>query len=773
MKKVALMTWYTYYNYGTSLQVTALTECLRKLGYDSSIIAYEPKGGLSETHKKIGMKWLVGKVIKKIRARLTKDITYSTVERDQLFRNYLSSKLKETVKCRSYSELYDLNKEYDAFVCGSDQIWSPLCYDDKYFLSFVEYPEKMIAYAPSIGSTKIENNIIKEKMKTQISRFKYLAVREKQGADLIKELTGLDAKVVIDPTLLMSSKEWDEFADVNSVKKIKETEYIICYFLGKSKNYMRYIKKLSQELNIPYYFIPVTWKDKKSGHSVPFEVGPREFLSLIKNAKYVCTDSFHGMAFSINYNKPFSVFKRFKDNDPKNQNSRIFNLLKLMSLENRLIDYDDFSTLEKALECNFNKANENLKKLRVECLRYLESSLKQATSFKEDKQSQKKYKITDICCGCGACCTVCPTDAIAIMKDDEGFEHYYIDEEKCVRCGNCKTVCPMINIVAPQIENSKSLYAIKSKNKEVLKVSSSGGVGHEISKKLQDEDYYISGCMYDSIDKCAKHILIKPEEKNKLSLLQGSKYIQSISSNVMREISNLSKKDKLVFFGTPCQVAALDKLLKKKETRGNCILVDLICHGVPSDYLWKKYLMEMDKKFNVGKKPKVIFRDKINEWRKRLITIEGKNKISIKENQDDFYAFFRRGLCYMEACSDCPYRERSSADVRIGDYWGNRYINDKEGVSMVITNTLEGEKLVSELKNNCEIIQNELSEYWTVQYPYNPQRPTIREELIVQLKDNKKSFGQLRKEYCSYYDFKEKLSPYYQVIKKIIKKIVR
>lgn len=768
LKKVALMTWYTYYNYGTSLQVTALTKCIQKLGYDVFIIAYEPKGTLYKTPKKITLQWITKKIIKKI---LNTKKTYLSLEREILFKNYLSKRLKETSKCRSYSELHDLNKEYDAFVCGSDQIWSPLCYDDKYFLSFVENSEKMIAYAPSVGSIKIDNEIVKEKMQKNISRFtKYLSVREQQGADLIKDLTGLDAKVVIDPTLLLSSNEWDEYVDINTSKQLEEQEYIICYFLGERNNYMDYVKKLSKKLNVPYYLIPVTQEDKNSRNSVPFEVGPVEFISLIKNAKYICTDSFHGMVFSINYNKPFSVFKRFKDNDPRNQNSRIFNLLRLVSLEDRLIDYDNFSNFENVLKCNFEKVNKKLQKLRSNCLSYLEASLKEATSFEENKIKDKEYKITDYCCGCGACTTVCPVDAIRIEKDIEGFEHYFINQEKCIQCGKCKTVCPMCDIIAQEIKNSKGLYAVKSNNKEVLKNSSSGGVGYEIAKKFQDVGYYIAGCMYDSEINSARHILIKSEEKSKLSLLQGSKYIQSILVNTMKEISNLSKEDRLVFFGTPCQVAAVDKLLTKKGYRENSVLVDLICHGVPSDYLWKKYLDDLNRRFNIGKNPNVLFRSKKLEWRKRLLVAYGNKKIyEKKELEDDFYAFFRRGLCDMKSCSDCPYREKSAADIRIGDYWGERYVTDKNGVSMVIANTIKGEKIISSLDKNCEIQKNDLFEYWTVQYPYNPQKPIIREKLIQELKDNKKSIQELRKEYCNYYDLKEKISPYYQFLKRIIK----
>src|SRR5699024_2285823 len=125
-----------------------------------------------------------------------------------------------------------------------------------------------------------------------------------------------------------------------------------------------------------------------------------------------------------------------------------------------------------------------------------------------------------------------------------------------------------------------------------------------------------------------------------------------------------------------------------------------------------------------------------------------------EENKDDFYAFFRRGLCYMESCSDCPYRERSAADLRIGDYWGDRFAYDKQGVSMVISNTTNGDDLINtiEFKKTCDVSPHNLTEYWSVQFPYNQTRPLIREQLITELKNDNIALHTLRKKYCAYYD---------------------
>ena len=764
---IAIMTWFSYKNYGSALQSSAISHVIAKLGYNADLINYMPKGVIEDEQ----YKRLLGRVINKIKR--VKNSSYSSPEQDKLFNKYIEERTSRTQLLRSYPELYELNSEYDAFVCGSDQIWSPICYDDKYFLSFVENPEKMVAYAPSIGSTYIANPTIKERMSAHISRFQHLAVREQQGADLIKSLTGQIARVVLDPTLLINAAEWDEFAAVEKTNKLADKEYILCYFLGEPDKYMDYVKRISAKMGVSYYVIPQTIKQKKSKNVVPFEVGPSEFVSLVRNAKYVCTDSFHGMAFSINYNIPFSVFKRFRDNDPKNQNSRVLNLLKILNLENRLVDYTDKTDITAMFSCDFSETNLCLSEQRINSIEYLKGALEKAVNENGSENKFSPYKITDMCCGCGACAIVCSKEAITVLRNAEGFDHYSIDENMCVRCGKCKSVCPMAKITAPDIKDSLALYSVKSTSEKILQQSSSGGAGYELAMVLLQHEYFISGCMYDSVDNSAKHIWIAPEEIDKLTLLQGSKYIQSRSADAMKYLEKVKTSEKVAFFGTPCQVAGIDKLLRKKGIRQNAVLVDLICHGVPSYHLWNKYIQEIDEKYGTGSNPSVIFRSKEREWRLLQMLLVGNGHTYRKvEYLDDFYAFFRRGLCYMEVCSDCPYRERSVADLRIGDYWGTRFEKDKQGVSMVIANTEKGRGLLQTLARTgkCSIQKQDLSEYWNVQYPYNPRRPLVRESLIRELIKDEKTVHQLRKEYCSYYDRQETVSKVYKTIKKIVRR---
>lgn len=764
-KKVAIMTWYHYLNCGTALQATALYHQIEKLGYIPVLIQYQPKGQIKNFTKKYFLKSFA----KKIKSVFNDMFISASLE--ELYSEYVCEKVTETMPCVSFPDLYDLNQSMDAFVCGSDQVWSPLCFDDKYFLSFVAQPKKMVAYAPSFGCEEIADSIIKEKIKVLVSRFSHLSVREQQGVALIKNLTGQNAEQVLDPTLLMSAEEWDSFVDVEHIQK-PDAPYILCYFLGNEKKYQKTVEQLSKASGLPVYVIPITKRQRKSASCVPFEVGPKEFVSLIKHASYVCTDSFHGMAFSINYHIPFFAFKRFADNAGDNQNSRIFSLLKLLKLEDRLVDKTRLDIKNK-LSCDFEYADKMLNEQRELSTKFLKECLADAVNNTDNSCNSADYSITDLCCGCGSCAAICPKNAITISKDEEGFEQYSIDHSLCIKCGKCKTVCPMQKIQAPMLTQAKSLYSIKSKSKEVLASSSSGGVGYEIAKAYQKAGYYICGCMYDTTDNSAKHFVISPNESEKLSLLQGSKYIQSSSSVAIRKVAEISKENKVVFFGTPCQTAGLDKLLNVLGRRENVLLVDLICHGVPTYYLWSKYLYAINKVHDTGTNPAIEFRSKEYPWRKMTIAITGNGRRYTKnEIKDDFYAFFRRGLCYMKTCSDCPYREKSSADLRIGDYWGERFKKDKEGVSMVLANTEKGEEVISLLrkKNLCDIQEQDLCEYWSVQSPYNPQRPLIRENLINELKDDSIRLKDLRKKYCSGYDFYERYAKYIKIIKKIIRR---
>lgn len=756
MKKIAIMTWYDYNNYGSKLQATATMEWLLKNEYKPIFINYKPRG-LIYTDKKEKKDYY----LKKIKSRIF-DKTIS----NNKFLLFSKKFFSETPICDSYVDLYQLNEEYDAFICGSDQIWSPFNFDPRYFLDFAE-KNKIIAYAPSIGAHEIVSKPIQKEMKKLIDRFEFLSVREKTGANIIKKICKREPIIVADPTLLLDNKGWSKYENKLLDNELKNQKYILSYFLGPSQKYIREIEKYAKEKNLKIYNIPVFRKREINKYNYPKEIGPSEFLSLIKNAKVVFTDSFHGIAFSVNYNIQFFAYKRFNNKSNINQNSRVIDFLDNLSLEDRLID--EKKTIKNEM-INYKKINDRVEEIRKKSSDFLKESLKEITERKKEIKKETGRDLTKYCSGCGACASVCPVEAISIKTNDEGFQSCTFDNEKCIKCGLCVKVCPMKRVKATNIRECKEFCSFKSKDYNTLISSSSGGAGHTMASFLNRKGYYVCGCSYNNNKDVAEHIIIQPN-KEELFKIQGSKYLQSFCVEGIKKSIRLAQNSNLVFIGTPCQIAGVDKIAKEKNIRNKMILIELICHGVPTYLLWKKYLDERFKQKPASKKNHyIIMRDgKLSAKRKYIIKILDENKHIIYKNtqeKDLFYSFFNEGTCLNKSCFECPYRTKSAADIRIGDYWGEKFKNDTTGISMVTVMSDSGLKLINEIKNEdkAEIIEQDIDDYFKGQYPVNKSIPLYRDELIEKFKNEDIPLTTIKREYITYqktinflYNIKNKL----------------
>lgn len=757
MKNIGVMTWFSYHNYGSALQVTALNKKIRELGYNPEVINYIPHGKVRSLSSDIYSEY-----VKKIKIKLKNKgkREYKGELREEKFNKFLNDNLILTDMCRTSSELFELNDKFDAFVCGSDQIWAPTCFNPKYFLDFVLDNRKKISYAPSIGLTKIEDIYVKNRMKENISSFDNLSIREEQGKKLIKDICGKEAKVVLDPTLLLKKEDWKQLES----NIYKEEKYILCYFLGNNKNSWESVNKIAKKSGLKVKVIPVFEDDFKREYDVINDVGPSEFLELIKKASLVCTDSFHGTVFSIIYEKSFYTYERFSKKDGNSQNSRIYNILNITELTSRLKTeknlYDDFE-----LECDFDKAKLNLEIKREESLEFLRNSLQNSCNIENSK-----YKITNTCCGCNICSNICGKNAITININLNGFLEATIDSDKCTKCGLCKKVCPYNKGKEKKISNKNNLYMFKSNEKNVLLKSSSGGASHNIVRNLFENGYDVVGCRYNKELMRAEHIFINEKNKESLTEIQGSKYIQSyLSDELIKKILN---SNKAVITGTPCQIAGIAKLLETKKIREKFILIDLICHGVPSIHLWYKYLENVRTNYNCNKKMDIIFRDKEEGWRSKTIKfIDNKKTIKINEKKDIFYRFFELENCYMNACYECKFRESSYADIRLGDYWGPRFVNDKDGVSMILGLTDIGINVIENLKNksNCTIERYDIKEYWSIQFPKNKLKPVYWDELINDMRYN--DIEKVANKYCEYEEKNKNIYKKIKQIKKVYKKV--
>lgn len=747
MKKIGLLTWHTYENYGTYLQWYALTKVLSDFGNDVYTINYIPRPIAQSNILPDKPLTLISHYAKRLISKMSKESPLSDeflTKRHEKFQEFRKLEFfKFTKQCETASDLFSLNKDFDYFVCGSDQIWSPICFDSHYFLDFVNDKTKKIAYAPSIGSDEVKNPFIKEKIFSLIKDIAFVSIRENRGKELIKENCGIDVPVVLDPTLLLSQSDWNNIADSNY--KVPEN-YILCYFLGNNEKYWKQVKNLSEKTKIPMLVIPVYKKDFNRTDKVPKDIGPTQFITLVKNASFVCTDSYHGSIFSFIYKKQFALFSRFKQNDFRNQNSRIDTLTHNLYLKSRRVNENNSLWQIYNTQFDYASAQEQYNILFNKSVEYLQTALNSASEKDID------FKITNTCCGCGACAAVCPRNAISIKRNEDGFLQSYIDDTKCVHCFKCRSVCPFYqtNFIKP-ITKSNLLYAVKSKNTDVLKVSSSGGISFELMDFYKRNQSSVTGCVYDTENLEARGQSINGNKISMfdLSAFQGSKYIQSNYSEVFKELKNL---DGGIITGLPCQIAAVNNYLNLERRRNEFLLVDLICHGVPSQNLWEKYISESRKKFRFADNPEVKFRNKPLGWAQMFISLSLRDtKINIASKKDLFYAFFLSGNCYADSCYECNYRCSSCADIRIADYWNPKYYKtNKNGVSMCFPLTEKGKDILYQLEKenrvSCEL--SDIQDLFKFQQTKNFYVPLERKS-VLEAFNSDMSLQEIKKKYLA------------------------
>jgi coenzyme F420-reducing hydrogenase beta subunit len=742
--KIALLTWFHYSNYGTALQVYAMAETLSQMGHEVDVINYRPRPMKPRTLQDMSAKTVTVKVLGKIRSERTEYTAqskpYENAEREELFASFLSESIKLTEECITLSDLCELNGRYDAFICGSDQIWSPNNFDPRYFLDFVSSPDKMIAYAPSIGLNSVDDRYVAEQMRTLIKRFKHLSVREKQGADLIRSLTGMEAEVVCDPTLLMDGRGWDRLCGND---RPYDEPYMLVYMLGSNDAHWGKVYADAEKRGLSVKVIPVHERDSERDGCIGNAVGPYEFLTLVKHADAVYTDSFHGTVMSLLLHTSVVPFERFSSGDPICQNSRIYNLLSVTGLTDLLVSFD--GTGGSARDIDFENVDAAVSAYRNSSAEYLSRSLDEA---REDRIKEKKHVLYScpLCCGCGACENVCPVNAVKVGMDVSGFIRAEVDENKCIQCGKCVSVCPMLGRSTAKAVAEAPLYSFKSDDPQVLFASSSGGFAHTVSSILLERGYSVAGCIFDEKTQRAKHVLIRSAEE--LSLLQGSKYMQSDFSSVLGEILRCGTP--VVLFGTPCQISGARKLLKNKK---DVIYIDLICHGVPSYNLYRKYRRALSRKYGLKENGIVTkFRYKDKGWRTiRLFSTDGSSSVCFDQREDMYFRAFETGDCYNSSCYECRLRDRSDADIRMGDYWGSRFENDMTGVSMISVFSEAGEELMRLLgeKNVGCICPQPTEDHTDVQQMLNRPAPLFYSEYIGRLADDRESLSGLLRRYCS------------------------
>ena len=729
--KLAVMTWYHYRNYGTALQAAAMQAALRDMGHEPQLIQYRPCGYFRTLPD-----YSIPEFGRRIHNKLTRTPEpeprrFKSELRDRAFDTFLERNIKFTEPCRTLSDLELLNDKFDAFICGSDQVWSPLAYDQHYYLNFVRNNAKKIAYASSMGTKEIRDRYIKADISRLLDGFGALSAREASGARLISELTGRHVEVVADPTLLLDAERWGKICCADEDRTAR---YLLVYMLGNSDEHWAAIEKTALSMGLALRIIPVFEQDTRRSGCVTEPIGPEEFVKLFRNAEYVCTDSFHGMAFSLIFHRNFTAFARFRKNDPMSQNSRVEHLLRLTGMSARLFSGSNATEIAETA-ADFEYVDTALSPLRGKSLEYLRYSLLRI--IPQEKRSANIKARSSLCCGCGACAAVCPTSAIKIEMSGNGFLTAKLDGEMCVECGRCTKVCPFGTETMSCAAKDAQLYSFKNPDGNVLLNSTSGGAAYSIARLLIQKGYKITGCMFNAEKQRAEHILISDEDE--LYKIQGSKYIQSNFSDVIKKLCAEDKSTALAVFGTPCQISAARRAL---QGRDNVIFIDLVCHGVPSYHLYEKYGDFIHRTSGVdNKQMQMVFRYKSKSWRNiYLYAADGERSYCCSKTDDPFFRMFEVGNCYMESCYECRWRSDSEADIRLGDYWGPRFEEDKTGVSMMVCFTEKGRRVAMDAAVACGTIAESqpIEDYLKYQQSNNIPKPVFYDTLMRELKSKDK-----------------------------------
>jgi len=382
MKKIGIVTYYSIYNYGSVLQAYALINTVQSLGYRAELINYND---MSKTHNiitrlstyKNRFFCCIGRPVLLYETLSRKKVGNRSISaRSDDLKQKFDSFIKENLNLTNANYRNAKKSGFSAFICGSDQVWqlNAAGLHEMFFLRFA--PKYMrIAYAPSFGGTTIpEYN--KRRLKKYLNEIPYISTREDTGVDVVMNSTGRNVQTVLDPVLLVGKNFWE--VEIKAVP-VKKSSYLACYFLSDASAAYKSIDNLCEQYNLEVIWItsgkPLTDRDYRQ-----YDASPLEFVSIIKNAKFVYTDSLHGTEFAILLQIPFYVFDRKYEVVPE-QNTRIDSLLRMTCLKERLIRNGFDVDIDNAMNIDFKKAEEGIRAVKETSMNFLQTSLSNANKI--------------------------------------------------------------------------------------------------------------------------------------------------------------------------------------------------------------------------------------------------------------------------------------------------------------------------------------------------------------------------------------------------------
>ena len=378
MKKIGIITYHNHNNYGTMLQAYALQTLIDDLGYEAENINFIPDTSLSKSK-------LFLLRIKRLYVYIIERKKYITLHNNQKNFNTRNEKFTEfyqrniktgNMYYKNTDELMSNPPIYDGYVVGSDQTWNPYASNGPlaFLLPFVSESKKKGSYAPSVAVSSLTDEQ-KNRFVKYLSDFNCLSCREEEGSKLLESVLNREVTTVLDPTFLLSRDKW---AEVFPDSDVNEEKYILTYFLGEKKEHRSFLKELSKKTGLKIVSIPASYLEMRDNEVEKKWVGPSGFLQLLDKAEIVCTDSFHGTALSIVFNKNFYSFCKTADSTETSENSRLYNVLNQFELFDRMINLQT-EVPDNLDDIDYEAVNKILEKRKNESMDYLINMLRSIT----------------------------------------------------------------------------------------------------------------------------------------------------------------------------------------------------------------------------------------------------------------------------------------------------------------------------------------------------------------------------------------------------------
>lgn len=311
-------------------------------------------------------------------------------------------------------------------------------------------------------------------------------------------------------------------------------------------------------------------------------------------------------------------------------------------------------------------------------------------------------KQKDLCCGCTACANICPRGCIEMQADEEGFLYPNIRKDLCVSCGLCEKVCPVLQN-GPETPQKQTGYLVQHRDETVRRQSTAGGAFTAIASYVLDRGGVVFGASYDQAFQVI-HTFV--EQKEQLARFRNSKYVQSRLGTCFRQVQEFLNQGRWVCFsGTPCQIEGLNAFLGRRHE--HLVLVDVVCHGIPSPLVWNKYLQAQN--ISQMRADQILFRDKYYGYKYSTMSLYrgGVNIYHAGSQQDPMLRTFFEDLCDRPICYHCPFKKRYRvSDLTLWDcfsvYDFDRQMDDDRGTTRVLCHTPLGEQIMQAVQSEVQ-----------------------------------------------------------------------